>query len=51
MIANLFTQTYGVHITSLVIKSLGGGHTYTYTHTSTHTDFVDKNNFKKPGVR
>jgi len=31
-------------ITSLVINSLGGGHTHTYMH----TDIVDKSNFKKP---
>ena len=28
-----------------VIHSLGGGHTHT------HTDIVDKSNFKKPGAR
>ena len=32
----------------LVINSLGGGYTHMQTHT--HTDFLDKNNFKKPGV-
>ena len=30
---NLFNQSYGVHITPLVIDSLGGGHTNTDTYT------------------
>ena len=38
------------HIMLLVINSLRGGHTYMQTHTHAHTDFLDKSNFKKPGV-
>ena len=36
---NFFNQSYGVHITPLVIYSLGGKntHTHTHTHTQTHT--------------
>ena len=30
----------------MIFNSLGGGH----THTHTQTDFVDENNFKKPGA-
>ena len=53
---------YGIHITPLVINSLGDGHThthtYTHTHTHTHTqtqthtntDNPHRINFKKPGV-
>ena len=35
----MFNQLYEVHITPLVINSLGGGHTHTHTHThmQTHT--------------
>ena len=33
------------HITSLVINSLGGGHTNTHTYRCLH-----RNNFKKPGT-
>ena len=33
-----------VHITPLVINSLGGGHTHT------HTNVADKSNYKKPGA-
>ena len=33
----------------LVIDSLGGRHTYTSIATHMHTDFADKNNYKKPG--
>ena len=32
----LFNQSYEVHITPLVINSLGRGHTHTHTHTRTH---------------
>ena len=49
------------HITSLVINSLGGRHTYTHTNTHTYTNthtqthtytyrYLHRNNFKKSGV-
>ena len=36
------------HITTLVITSLGGGHTH--THTNMHTDIRRQSNSKKPGM-
>ena len=45
----MFNQSYGVHITPLVINSLGAD---THTHTHKHTyRRLHRNNFKKPGVR
>ena len=40
----MFTQLYQVHITTLVINSLGCRHTYT------HIDYPHRINFKKPGM-
>ena len=34
---NLFNQPYGVHIVSVVIDSLGGGHTHAHTYTQKRT--------------
>ena len=46
-----FYQSHGVHITPLVINSLGHGHTHTYTHTRTHTNNdPHRINFKKLGT-
>ena len=36
------------HITSLVINSLGGGHTHTHTYIYI-LKFLDRSNSKKPG--
>ena len=33
---NLFSQSYTVHITPLVIDGLGGGHTHTHTRIHPH---------------
>ena len=41
---NLNYQSDRVHIMPLVINSLRGGHTHT------HTDVIDKSNFKTPGT-
>ena len=53
---NLFSQSYGIHITLLVINNLRGGHTHTHIHTYTniHTHKLTHTNgqshFKKPGT-
>ena len=44
----MFNQSHGVHITPLVINTLGGGHTQMHTHT--HIQTSAQNNFKKPGA-
>ena len=46
---NLFSQSYGINITPLVINNLGGGHTHTHTYKHTHIQ-TDKSYFKKPGT-
>ena len=45
MLWNLFNQSHGIHIMSLVIDSLGPG-THTHTHTHMDTNFMDKSKFK-----
>ena len=53
----MFNQSYEVHITPLVINSLGGGHTHkhTHTHTDVHTETLSRNHargwFKNGNLR
>ena len=42
-------ESISCHIMPLVTKSLGGGHTHTLANT--HTDYLHRFNFKKPGAR
>ena len=37
-------------VTSIVINSLGGGHTHANTHTHTHTQTSAQKQFKNPGA-
>ena len=48
----LFTQSYWVHITPHHITSylFPQEQTDTYIHTNTHTNFLDKSNFKNAGI-
>ena len=39
----MFNQSYGVHITPLVINSIEGGDTDTDTHTDVHTEAILRN--------